>query len=175
MVLIFLAILVAAALSLFKPTFRRACVLERLGVLGAIRQGAATVRQHFADTGITWLVVFGLNLAWPLFIVPVTIALAGVAIFMGGASALVTAGLANLTLEGALVWILTVIVGISVFLLVLAVPLAFLGGLREVFVSSAWTLTYRELRPRTSHGPESLPDKLSTDAGRADLQAAPAA
>jgi hypothetical protein len=33
------------------------------------------------------------------------------------------------------------------FLLGFAAPLVFLAGLREVFLSSAWTLTYRELKP----------------------------
>jgi len=35
--------------------------------------------------------------------------------------------------------------GIPIFVLTVAVPLAFLGGLREVFLSSTWTLTYREI------------------------------
>ncbi len=156
MLLIFLAILVAAALSLFKPAFRRVCVLERQGVFGSVRQGSAVVRQNFKDAGITWLVVVGVNLIWPLFLLPIVVALAGVAIFLGGASALLTAGFANLTLDGAVIWILTAVVGISVFLLTLVVPLAFLGGLREVFISSAWTLTYRELRSWESTEHEEL-------------------
>jgi hypothetical protein len=31
------------------------------------------------------------------------------------------------------------------FILIMAAPLVFLGGLAEVFKSSVWTLTYREL------------------------------
>jgi hypothetical protein len=175
MLLIFLAILVTAALSLFKPSFRRACVLERQGVSASVRQGFAVVRQNFKDAGITWLVLFAVNLVWPLVLLPIVVALVGVAIFFGGASALLTAGLASLTLEGALIWILTAVVGITIFLLTLVLPVTFLGGLREVFISSAWTLTYRELRPRTSQESTGLPDVLPTDTSTPGLKTAPAA
>jgi hypothetical protein len=37
-------------------------------------------------------------------------------------------------------------VGLPIFILVMLAPWFGLGGLMEVFQSSAWTLTYRELR-----------------------------
>jgi hypothetical protein len=37
-------------------------------------------------------------------------------------------------------------VGIPIFILVVAAPSVFLGGLAEVYKSSVWTLSYRELR-----------------------------
>jgi len=49
-------------------------------------------------------------------------------------------------------------VGIPIFLLVMVTPLALLGGLREVFRSSAWTLTHRELRALEKLQPEQLPE-----------------
>jgi hypothetical protein len=39
------------------------------------------------------------------------------------------------------------VVGGLVFLLILAVPLLFLNGLRTTYFSSAWTLAYREVSP----------------------------
>jgi hypothetical protein len=39
-----------------------------------------------------------------------------------------------------------------VFIMVLAVPLVFLGGLKETYLSSTWTLTYRELRALRTGG-----------------------
>lgn len=47
--------------------------------------------------------------------------------------------------------------GIIILLLVLVAPLAFLVGLREVFLSSMWPLTYRELRALESMEPELEP------------------
>ena len=46
--------------------------------------------------------------------------------------------------------------GLPIFILVVAVPGLFLGGLVEVFKSSVWTLTYRELRALGSLQPEGL-------------------
>jgi hypothetical protein len=65
---------------------------------------------------------------------------------LGGLPALLIGGLASLFLEGPVPWILAAVVGIPIFILVVAVPWLFLGGLMEVFKSSTWTLTYRELR-----------------------------
>jgi len=65
---------------------------------------------------------------------------------LSGTLALVVGGLTGLALEGATPWVLGAAVGIPAFLLVLAAPLAFVGGLLEVFLSSTWTLTYRQLR-----------------------------
>jgi hypothetical protein len=48
--------------------------------------------------------------------------------------------------SGPLPWILAGAVGLPIFLLVLVIPLLFLGGLWQVYRSSVWTLTYRELR-----------------------------
>ncbi|MBC8264113.1 MAG: hypothetical protein H8E47_08340, partial [Anaerolineales bacterium] len=59
---------------------------------------------------------------------------------------LLAGGLTGLAFEGAAPWIVAGAMGLPVFILVLAAPLAFLGGLFEVFLSSTWTLTYRELR-----------------------------
>lgn len=56
------------------------------------------------------------------------------------------------------------------FILTLAAPLAFLGGLREVFLSSTWTLTYYELGGLESVEPGHLPDLRAPG-----LEAAPVA
>jgi hypothetical protein len=44
-------------------------------------------------------------------------------------------------------WITAGIVGVLLFILFLAAPLAFVGGLLETYLSSVWTLVYRELKP----------------------------
>ncbi|MFO7742829.1 MAG: hypothetical protein R6X31_11010 [Anaerolineae bacterium] len=59
--------------------------------------------------------------------------------------------------------------GIPIFLFVLVAPLVLFSGLREVFVSSLWTLTYRDLRGMKRFEAEPLP---AVDPSR--LEAAPA-
>ena len=145
LLVILLAIVVAVILSVLKPFFRRVCVLEGLGVTEAIRHGYAMVRQNLRDVGLMWLITVGLRIGWVILMIPVVLLLLVVSAALGGALALVTGGLTGLALEGAAPWIAAALVGIPIFILVMAVPLSFLGGLFEVFLSSTWTLTYREL------------------------------
>jgi hypothetical protein len=138
-------IIVAIVLSLLMPFFRRACVLGGMGVIESIQEGIRFVRRHLKDVGIMWLLMIGLGIAWIIVMIPVFIALVLVGVLTGGLPALLLGGLASLVAKGAAPWILAAVVGIPVFLLVVAAPALFLSGLKEVFVSSTWTLTYREL------------------------------
>ena len=104
------------------------------------------VRQNLKDAGLMWLIMIGVNLAWMLAMVPIGALLFGVGAVMGGGPALLVGKWAESAFGGAAAWILGGAVGIPIFLAVVVAPLVFLGGLREVFQSSAWTLTYRELR-----------------------------
>jgi hypothetical protein len=140
-----LVIIAATVLSLLKHFFRRVCALEELGVIESIRQGYTVVRQHLKDVGIMWLIMVGLGIAWMFVMFFVTIVLLILALMLAGFPALLVGGLASLIFEGAVPWILAAVVGMPIFILVMAVPGLFLGGLAEVFKSSVWTLTYREL------------------------------
>jgi len=149
LLVILLAIVVAVILSVLKPFFRRVCVLERLGVTEAIRQGYVMVTQNLKDVGLMWLIVLGLRIGWAIAMIPVVFLLLAVSAAVGGALALLAGGLTRLFFfEGAAPWIAAALVGIPVFIVVMAVPLSFLGGLFRVFISSTWTLTYRELRAK---------------------------
>jgi len=148
-----LAIVVSVALSLLTKFFWRACALEDLGVIESIRQGFGVVRQHLKDVGIMWLIMVGVQIGWIMAMIAITIVLLPVIILLivvggvlGGVPALLVFGLTNLFFEGAVPWILAAVVGIPIFALVVSVPWLFMGGLMEVFKSSVWTLTYRELR-----------------------------
>jgi len=153
---VFLAIVVGAALSLLKRFFRRACVLDGLGVAESMRRGWAMVRQNLRDVGLMWLIMIGVNLAWLMVMVPIGALLFGVGAVMGGGLALLAGKLAESAFGGAASWILAGAVGIPIFLAVVVAPLAFLGGLQAVFQSSTWTLTYRELRALEQLEPEQL-------------------
>jgi hypothetical protein len=89
--------------------------------------------------------MIGLGIAWMIVMIPVFIALVLVGAMTGGVPALLLGGLTSLVAKGAAPWIMAAVVGIPIFILVVAAPALFLSGLKEVFVSSTWTLTYREL------------------------------
>ena len=143
--IVLLAIVVGVVLSVLTKFFWRACALERLGVTAAIRQGYAVVRHNLKDVGLMWLITVGLRIGWAILMIPVVLLLLVVSGALGGLLALLAGGLTGLAFEGAAPWIVAAVVGIPIFFLVLVAPLSFLGGLFEVFMSSTWTLTYREL------------------------------
>jgi hypothetical protein len=144
LLILFLAIIVGAALSLLKHFFHRSCALEDLGVTESIRQGFGIVRRHLADVGLMWLLMIGLSLAWILLMIPLTILLLFLGLLLAG-PALVIGGLATL-LGGPAMWIIAAVLGIPILILAVAAPRLFVGGLAEVFRSNVWTLTYREVR-----------------------------
>jgi len=148
LLVVLLAIVVGVILSILKPFFRRVCVLEGLGVTEAIRQGYALVRLNLKDVGGMWLITLGLRIGWAVAMIPVVLLLLLVSGGLGGVLALLAGGLTGLAFEGAMPWIVAGLVGIPIFFLVLVAPLSFLSGLFEVFMSSTWTLTYRELRAK---------------------------
>ena len=144
------AILVGALLSLLKQFFRRACALEDLGIGASLRRGFALARQNWQDVGLMWLLTFGINLGYALLMIPLGFLVFIIAAVFGGSIGMAAAAIANTFagsgLAGAeLSIIIGVLVGLPFFFLTIMVPLGFVGGLRETFISSTWTLSYREL------------------------------
>ncbi len=147
---ILLAIFVGLILSVLKPFFQRVCVLQHTGVVESIRQGYTVVRQNLKDVGLMWLITVGLRIGWAILLIPVVLLLLVVSGMLGGLLALLAGGATGLVFEGVLPWIAAGVVGIPVFILVFVVPLSLVGALFEVFMSSTWTLTYRELRAKAA-------------------------
>jgi len=144
-----------------KRFFRRACALEGMGVIESIQQGFGLAVRHLGDAIVMWLIMIGVSIGWliariilVILMFPIIILLIIVGVVLGGVPALLVGGLASLFLEGALPWILAGLIGLPIFILVLALPWVFLEGLMEVFTSNVWTLTYRELRALESVEPE---------------------
>jgi hypothetical protein len=172
-----LAVAAGTLLSVLKRFFRQTCALESLGVIASICRGWAVVRQKPLDVLVIWLIVAGIGLGWAIaialsFVVlfPLLIlssALAGVA---GTLSGCLVYLLSSLVFEGTVPVLAAVLVGLPIFVLAMLAPWWCLGGLKEVFLSSAWTLAYRELRAVEDAQPAQVP---AVDA--ASLGAAPAA
>jgi hypothetical protein len=144
-VVIFVAIVAGIALSLLVQFWHRAVVLENRNVNAAVRRGWQLLRQRLGDVVLMGLILFALGLAWTIVLVPVIFLLVAVAAIGGGLPALLVYAVASLIAQGATPWIAAIIVGLPIFIVVMAIPLAVLGGLMQTFQSSTWTLTYREL------------------------------
>jgi hypothetical protein len=163
----FLAVVVLASLlvSLLLRFFHRACAMEDLGVVASIRHGFEVVRSHLKDVSVMWLIMLSFGFAWSIAMIPIGLLLAPiflVLILMGGIiagiPAVLVAALAGLFVEGLIPWILGVLVGLPIFILIVASPMMFLGGLWHAYRSSTWTLTYRELRGLEVAQSQSVPD-----------------
>jgi len=155
---IFLAILVGVTLSLVLEIMRCVCVLENRGVIDSIRHGWHLVRTHLKDVVLMWLILIGIRIGYFIALIPVVLLLLGIGLLAGG-----VVGASTYFLVGALVstgagWVAAAVVGGLVFILILAVPLLFLDGLRTTYFSSAWTLAYRELRPAEREALRPVPE-----------------
>ncbi|NPV08435.1 MAG: hypothetical protein HPY83_10815 [Anaerolineae bacterium] len=142
---IMLGLLVALALSLLRPFFWRAAVLEDRGVFEAIGRGFRVVRDRFKDAAVMWLILLAIRIAYGLAVVLAAIVLAILGLMVGGLLGWVTYALASLVFYGSTPAVLGVLLGVPVGLTVLVLPLLFLSSLAAVFRSTLWTLTYREL------------------------------
>lgn len=153
-----------------KRLARRACALEGLGVIEATRQGWRKVRRYRRDLGLMWFVAAAVRVGWALVTGPVVLLLIAAALLLGGLPGVAAGGLAErFTTEDTAVMI-GLLLGVPLFLLIFIGPLLLLEGLREVFLSTLWTLTYNALPglERVETEPVRVPSPPS-------LQASPAA
>jgi hypothetical protein len=171
-----LAILAGTFLSVLKRIFRQACALESLGAMASIRRGWAVVRRKPIDVFVMWLIMLGIGLGWALAIALsflVLFPLLILSIILGSAAGALPAYLvfllSSLIFEGALPVLLAVMVGLPIFILVMLAPWWCLGGLMEVFKSSAWTLAYRELRAAADEQTAKVPAVDATNLGAAPV------
>ena len=144
---IFLGFIISLALSLVLEIFYRVCVLKNLGVLDSIRQGWRVVRARIKDVVLMWLVLLGIRMGTSIamFVVVVILLIIGGLLGGGIGVGLFFAVKASATLTAA--WITALVVGGLLFFAILVIPLLFLQGLIASYLSTAWTLTYRELNP----------------------------
>ncbi len=140
-----MAAMVAIIIGLLQHFFWRAAALEGLRVFDAIRRGWELVRENPGDVALMWLLMFGIGIVWGILMIPVTVLLLLLALVFAGFPALLVGGIMALVVEGVWPLIIGGLIGLPLFILLVGVPTLFLTGLYEVFVSTTWTLTYREL------------------------------
>jgi len=142
-----------AVLSVILQPIRRACALEEQSLPASIRQGVVLTKHHLSEVLPLWLVWMSIRLIWIPLIVPVVILFVpflmltiplGVA--MGGFPAALVAGFTALFMDGATPWILGLMAGLPIFIVVMFSPILFVNGLVEIYLSSIWTLAYRNLK-----------------------------
>jgi hypothetical protein len=154
MLFILFFVLLAIALGVIGRFAARICVLEGSGVIDSIKQGYAMIRRHLKQVFFMWLVMVGIGIAWaiasliliiPLLLVIMITLVPG--IFAGGIPGLLATGLAALfQVPSPWYWIIGAIVALPLFILVAFSPMILVSGWQQIFNSSVWTETYRELK-----------------------------
>ena len=145
---VLLIVLVGVVIQVLSRYFYRACVLDGNGVIDSIRVGFRLARDHFKDTGILALIMLGINIAWPIVMIPVFILVFIGSLVLGGGTAAAVGGLSGVFASdpSKAAVVSTIFSGGLIFIIALSIPLAFFRGLKLTYQSSAWTLAYREVR-----------------------------
>ena len=163
---IFVVVIVSIVLGLLRHFFWRASALEDVGVGESLRRGFALVRENWKSVGLMWLVMIGLGIAWALvsiIAIIITLPIVAVTAIIGAVVAaipgLLLVGLFSLFLSGYLPWIAAGLFVLPLFFLIAFSPWILLTAWQQVFTSTVWTLTYREIKalpvqtPETEIGP----------------------
>lgn len=141
-------VVVATALAVVKRLAWRAAAVEGLGVMASLRRSGAVMRQQLKHVGLIWLTVVAVRWAWRFVLVPVSLLLfVGMGLWAGDLPEGIAGGIVGTGAVGDTLPFSAIAAGIVIILFVIGLPLILLAGLREVFLSSLWTLVYRELRP----------------------------
>lgn len=144
--LVFMVILFALAVSIILEPVYRACVLENLGVGQSISRGWRLVKANFKDLILMWLILFGIQIAFLIVMIPVALIIGGIGLVLGGGLGLAVFFLSKAISDASLAWIPAAVVGGLLFMVLFGAPMTFINGLKETYLSTTWTLTYRELR-----------------------------
>jgi tetrahydromethanopterin S-methyltransferase subunit F len=158
---IFITALVSVLLFVLRDFAWRLTVLEGSSPLESLRKAATLVTRNWKSVGLMWLVMIGLKIAWaiafvilviPLLIVSIITALGGLLVAI--VPALVTAGISSLlSAPDYWPWVFALIIGLPLFSVVAFSPILLVSGWFQIYQSSVWTLTYRELKALAGAAP----------------------
>jgi hypothetical protein len=160
---IFLVIVGSVFASLVKLFARRVCVLEKLGVTTSVYRGYSLAKQNLKDLLPLVMVMVGVDLSWPVVAGVLMLLLFGAGVLAGGLPGLLTGNLLTLLSTGSAPVVVGALVGGLILMVILVAPLVLLDGMRHVFLSSMWTLTYRQIRDRQTTTENSSPERPVLD------------
>ena len=158
---IFVVAILSIVLHLLRQFFWRACALEDLGVGESVRRGFALVRENWKNVGLMWLIMIGLGIAWALvsiiaflLTIPVVLVTTIIAAVVAAIPGLLLAGLFSLFLSGYIPWIVAGIFVMPLFFTLAFSPWGLLTAWQQIYASTVWTLTYREIKALPAEIPE---------------------
>ncbi|MFH1523795.1 MAG: hypothetical protein ABIF04_02425 [Chloroflexota bacterium] len=150
---IFAFVILMVFLGLLRHFFVRVAALENAGVGESFRRGWQMFKSNWKSAALMWLVMLGIGIGLTIamiivffLLIPVYAILLIPAAIVAVIPGLVAFGITSIFSSGLLAWIIGGLVAIPFFLLVLSAPLTLIGAWVQIFDSSVWTLTYREMK-----------------------------
>ncbi len=145
-----LGVAAAIVISVLQQFWRRQIALEDRSVGEALSLGTQMARRKAGDVAILWLLMAVIGILFAIVLIPVVIGLIVLGAAIGGGL-----GLAIYSLFDSIGW--AVLLGLPIFMVIMALPLIFVQGIYLVFESSTWTLDYRDLQPVIEQTLETIP------------------
>jgi hypothetical protein len=150
---IFVVVILSIVLRLLRNFFWRISVLEDTGVRESLRRGFAFVLENWKNVGLMWLVMIGLGIVYAVAVIilvivsiPLVIVTAVVAVLVTALPFLLFVGIFSTFLTGWLPWVAGGLFVAPLFFTLAFSPWLLLGSWQAVYVSTVWTLTYREIK-----------------------------
>jgi hypothetical protein len=157
----FIVLIWSILFNLLRPFFWRVCVLEDASVGESLRHGFAMVRENWKSTGLMWIVMIALGIAWiavsilaVIITIPIVILTGIIAALVVALPALLLFAVFSAFLTGPLPWIAAGLFVLPLFATIAFSPWLLLGSLQSVFTSTVWTLTYREIKALPATAPQ---------------------
>jgi hypothetical protein len=151
-------------LGLLRVFFIRAAALEGAGIADSFRRGWDMFKRNWKSAVLMWLVTLGIGFGYGIVslilffvLIPAYILMALPAALVAAIPGAIALGIASIFASGPLVWIIAVLAALPFFIFVALAPLTLIGGWYQIFSTSTWTLTYREMRALEAVKPEALP------------------
>lgn len=108
------------------------------------------MRRSLGPVALLWLILAGIGLGFGIVLIPVVLALLVAAAAVGG-------GMGYALYLASHSILLGFVVGLPLFLTILALPLSAVRGVYAAWSSSVWTLAFRDLNATPSPAPAGLP------------------
>jgi hypothetical protein len=154
-------VIASIVLRLLRHFFWRVCALENVGVGEALRRGFAMVRENWKNVGLMWLIMIGLGIVWlvvsfiaVILLIPVVLVTGVIGAVVAAIPGLILVGLFSLFMNGYLPWIAGGIFVLPLFFVIAFSPWALLTAWQQIYSSTVWTLTYREIKALPAATPE---------------------
>jgi len=156
--------LVLALLGVFLNVLRqfitRKIALEGLTFGESFREGWNMFKRNLGGAALMWLVMLGIGIGVGIammiaviILIPAYIVTAIVGVMVAAIPGLAAFGIASLFGGKLLAILIGILVALPFFVTILASPSTFLVGLVQIYSSSVWTLTYREMKSRETVTP----------------------